>query len=147
MENNNVQNVEETEKVTEEATEETKATEEAVSEEGKATEDYRNEPYDPDALLEIRHLRKCFPIKKSITGKVLQELIAVDDVSFKLRAGETIGIVGESGCGKTTLGRTILKLHEPTGGQIIFDGEDITDYNVAKMRPNRTKMQIIFQDP
>ncbi len=111
------------------------------------SEEYKNEPYDPDALLEIRHLRKCFPIKKSITGKVLQELIAVDDVSFKLKAGETIGIVGESGCGKTTLGRTILKLHEPSGGQIIFDGEDITSYNTAQMRHNRTKMQIIFQDP
>jgi peptide/nickel transport system ATP-binding protein len=149
MENNNVQNVDEAVSVSE-ATEST----EAVAEESKATdttesvnEDYKNEPFDPEALLEIRHLRKCFPIKKSITGKVLQELIAVDDVSFKLRAGETIGIVGESGCGKTTLGRTILKLHEPSGGQIIFDGEDITDYNVAKMRPNRTKMQIIFQDP
>ena len=129
-------------------------------------------PYDPEALLEIRHMRKCFPLKKSITGKVEKELVAVDDVSFKLKAGETLGIVGESGCGKTTLGRAILKLHEPTAGQIIFDGEDITHYTTAKMRretdkviltvneeqndidctvkhsdPIRTKMQIIFQDP
>ena len=103
--------------------------------------------YDPEALLEIRHMRKCFPIKKSLTGKTLQELVAVDDVSFKLKAGETLGIVGESGCGKTTLGRAILKLHQPTDGRIIFDGEDITDYNTAKMRKHRTKMQIIFQDP
>ena len=85
-------------------------------------------PFDSEALLEVRHLRKCFPIKKSITGKTLQELIAVDDISFKLNPGETLGIVGESGCGKTTMGRTILKLHQPSGGQIIFDGKDITSY-------------------
>lgn len=111
------------------------------------TEAYKNEPADPTALLEVRHLRKCFPIKKSLTGKVLQELVAVDDVSFKLEAGETIGIVGESGCGKTTLGRAILKLHQPSGGQILFGGEDITDYNTKQMRHLRTEMQIIFQDP
>jgi peptide/nickel transport system ATP-binding protein len=110
-------------------------------------EAYKSEPFDPEALLEVRHLRKCFPIKKSLSGKVLQELVAVDDVSFKLYPGETIGIVGESGCGKTTLGRTILKLHQPSGGQIIFKGEDITGYSQAKMRPHRTDMQIIFQDP
>ena len=104
-------------------------------------------PFDPDALLEVRHLRKCFPIKKSITGKTLQELIAVDDISFKLNPGETLGIVGESGCGKTTMGRTILKLHQPSGGQIIFGGKDITNYTNKEMRDIRTKMQIIFQDP
>lgn len=104
-------------------------------------------PFDPDALLEVRHLRKTFPIKKSITGKVLQELVAVDDASFTLKAGETLGIVGESGCGKTTMGRTILKLHPSNGGQIIFGGQDITSYNTKQMRPIRTKMQIIFQDP
>ena len=104
-------------------------------------------PFDPDAVLEIRHLRKCFPLKKTITGKVTQELIAVDDVSFTLKAGETLGIVGESGCGKTTMGRAILKLHQPSGGQIIFNGEDITNYNSAQMRQIRKQMQIIFQDP
>ena len=104
-------------------------------------------PLDPDALLEVRHLRKCFPLKKSLTGKVLQELVAVDDVSFTLKAGETLGIVGESGCGKTTLGRAILKLHQPSGGKIIFNGEDVTDYDNAEMRKIRTDMQIIFQDP
>ncbi len=112
----------------------------------RAQEDF-SKPFDQNALLEVRHLRKAFPIKKSLTGKVLQELVAVDDVSFKLRAGETIGIVGESGCGKTTMGRTILKLHESSGGQIIFDGKDITDYKTKQMRDIRTKMQIIFQDP
>ena len=105
------------------------------------------QPYDPEALLEVRHLRKCFPIKKSLTGKVQQELIAVDDVSFKLKPGETLGIVGESGCGKTTMGRTVLKLYPSNGGQIIFDGQDITNYNTKEMRDIRTKMQIIFQDP
>ena len=104
-------------------------------------------PFDSEALLEVRHLRKCFPIKKSITGKTLQELIAVDDISFKLNPGETLGIVGESGCGKTTMGRTILKLHQPSGGQIIFDGKDISNYTNKEMRDIRTKMQIIFQDP
>ena len=110
-------------------------------------EEDREKPFDPEAILEIRHLRKCFPLKKTITGKVTQELIAVDDVSFKLMPGETLGIVGESGCGKTTMGRAILKLHQPSGGQIIFDGEDITGYNSNQMRALRTKMQIIFQDP
>jgi len=109
-------------------------------------EDFQK-PFDPDCVLEVRHLRKCFPMKKSLTGKVTKELVAVDDVSFKLKAGETLGIVGESGCGKTTTGRAILKLHEPTAGQIIFDGKDITHYNSAQMRPIRQQMQIIFQDP
>ena len=104
-------------------------------------------PFDSEALLEIRHLRKTFPVKRSMLGKTLQELIAVDDVSFKLKAGETLGIVGESGCGKTTMGRTLLKLYKPNGGQIIFDGNDITDYSSSRMRKIRTQMQIIFQDP
>ncbi len=104
-------------------------------------------PPDPEALLEVRHLRKCFPIEKSLTGKVTRELVAVDDVSFKLMPGETLGIVGESGCGKTTMGRAILKLHEPTGGQIFFKGKDIAKYSKGQMRPIRTQMQIIFQDP
>ena len=104
-------------------------------------------PFDPDVILEVRHLRKCFPMKKTITGKVTKELVAVDDVSFKLKAGETLGIVGESGCGKTTTGRAILKLHKPSGGQIIFNGEDITNYTSKQMREIRKQMQIIFQDP
>ena len=104
-------------------------------------------PFDPNALLEVRHLSKRFAIKKSLLGKVEKELVAVDDVSFTLKAGETLGIVGESGCGKTTMGRTVLKLHQPSGGQIIFNGEDITKYNNSQMRHLRTDMQIIFQDP
>ena len=104
-------------------------------------------PFDPDCILEVRHLRKCFPLKKTFTGKVTRELVAVDDVSFKLRAGETLGIVGESGCGKTTTGRAILKLHQPTGGQVIFNGQDITNFDSKQMREIRKEMQIIFQDP
>ena len=106
-----------------------------------------NKPFDPEALLEVRHLCKKFPIKKNLLGKVQKELVAVDDVSFTLKPGETLGIVGESGCGKTTMGRTVLKLHQPSGGQIIFGGEDITKYNNSQMRHLRTDMQIIFQDP
>lgn len=112
----------------------------------RITEDAK-QPFDSECILEIRHLRKCFPLKKTIIGKVTKELVAVDDVSFKLRAGETLGIVGESGCGKTTAGRAILKLHQPTGGQIIFNGEDITHYTPKQMRKFRKQMQIIFQDP
>ena len=117
------------------------------AEKAAAIEADMKKPYDPEALLEVRHLRKCFPIEKNLLGKVQKELVAVDDVSFTLKAGETLGIVGESGCGKTTMGRTILKLHQPSGGQIIFSGENITDYNTSQMRHLRTDMQIIFQDP
>ena len=98
-------------------------------------------------LLEVKNLEKRFPVQKSLTGKVLRELLAVDNVSFTLEPGETLGIVGESGCGKTTMGRTILKLHSVSGGQILFEGKDITNYTKKQMRPLRRKMQIIFQDP
>ena len=119
---------------------------EAAEKQAAIAEDMQK-PFDPEALLEVRHLRKCFPVQKNLFGKTLKELVAVDDVSFTLKAGETLGIVGESGCGKTTMGRTVLKLHQPSGGQIIFNGQDITNYNKSKMRPLRTDMQIIFQDP
>ncbi len=112
-----------------------------------AIEADKNKPFDPDAILEVRHLRKAFPLKKTLGGKVLSELVAVDDISFTLKKGETLGIVGESGCGKTTMGRTILKLHPSNGGQIIFDGKDITNYKSREMREIRKQMQIIFQDP
>ncbi len=122
------------------------AKEERAAREARIAAD-TNKPFDPEALLEVRHLCKSFPIKKSLMGKTLQSLVAVDDISFTLKPGETLGIVGESGCGKTTMGRTVLKLYEPNGGQIIFDGKDITDYKNSQMRSIRTKMQIIFQDP
>ncbi len=104
-------------------------------------------PPDPNAILEVRHLKKYFTLKKSIMGAPLSQLKAVDDVSISIRPGETLGIVGESGCGKTTMGRTILKLHQPTAGQIFYNGVDIASYTPKQMRALRTDMQIVFQDP
>ena len=112
----------------------------------KAQEDMLLPP-DPDAILEVRHLKKHFVLKKTLLGKPLSTLKAVDDVSFVLHEGETLGIVGESGCGKTTMGRTILKLHQPTAGQIFFRGQDIAKYSSKQMRSLRTEIQIVFQDP
>ena len=104
-------------------------------------------PPDPEAILEVRHLKKHFVLKKTLMGKPLSTLKAVDDISIKIKPGETIGIVGESGCGKTTMGRTILKLHQPTAGQIFFEGKDIAGYTPKQMRALRMDMQIVFQDP
>ncbi len=104
-------------------------------------------PPDPNAILEVRHVKKNFVLKKSMFGTVLSKLRAVDDVSFKIFPGETLGIVGESGCGKTTMGRSILKLYQPSGGQIFFKWKDIASYSPKEMRPLRKGMQIIFQDP
>lgn len=100
-----------------------------------------------DEILRVEHLKKYFPIEKSLLGKVTTSLRAVDDVSFSVKRGTTIGIVGESGCGKTTLGRTILKLYDPDGGKIYFNGEDITDLKSKQMLKYRTDIQLIFQDP
>ena len=96
---------------------------------------------EPTPLLEVKNLTKHFPAAHG------QKVHAVNGVSFKLERGETLGIVGESGCGKSSMGRTILKVHEPTSGQIIFDGVDITGLSNRKMFPYRKKMQMIFQDP
>ncbi len=98
-------------------------------------------------ILEVNNLCKYFPIKKTAFGKTLVSLKAVENVSFKLKAGTTIGVVGESGCGKTTLGRTILKLYDSDGGSIFFNGEDITNLSKSQMIKYRTDMQLIFQDP
>lgn len=100
-----------------------------------------------DYILQVKNLKKYFPIEKTLFGKPITFLKAVDDVTFNVERGKTIGIIGESGCGKTTLGRTVLKLYEPDGGQIIYDGDDITNLNRSQMMKYRTKIQLIFQDP
>ena len=98
-------------------------------------------------VLELTNVQKHFPLKKGFFGGVKEWVKAVDDVSLKVRKGRTLGLVGESGCGKTTLGRTILRLIEPTGGKIVYDGVDITALGREEMRAMRRRMQIIFQDP
>ncbi len=100
-----------------------------------------------EPILKVEHLKKYFPIKTNFFGKPIKFLKAVDDISFDLQPGKTIGVVGESGCGKTTLGRTILKLYESDGGKIYFMGDDITKLKKRQMMKYRTDIQLIFQDP
>ncbi len=103
--------------------------------------------YSKQPILQIKNLKTYFPIQRGLFGKAKGFVHAVDDVSFDVYPGETLGLVGESGCGKTTLGRTILRLIEPTSGEILFDGINITKIDAAKMRALRKDIQIIFQDP
>ena len=100
-----------------------------------------------DYILEVDNLKKYFPIETNLLGTPTRYLKAVDDVSFKVKRGTTLGIVGESGCGKTTLGRTILRLHDITGGKVTFDGKDLTNMPKKELRKIRTDLQLIFQDP
>ncbi len=103
---------------------------------------------EPTPLLEVRNLRTYFPVRKGIVfTRTVGELRAVDGVSFTIGRGETLGLVGESGCGKTTIGRCILKLEQPSGGNIVFDGHDITEQDGARMFEYRRRVQSIFQDP
>ena len=97
-------------------------------------------------LLEIRNVKKYYPVKKVRNGEDIS-VKAVDQIDLTVNQGEIVGLVGESGCGKSTLGKTILKLHDITGGQILFHGEDITNYTEKQMRPLREKIKIIIQDP
>jgi oligopeptide/dipeptide ABC transporter ATP-binding protein len=100
-----------------------------------------------DNLLEVRNLKKYFPIRGGVFSRVVANVKAVEDVSFGIKRGEVVGLVGESGSGKTTAGRSILRLIEPTEGEIIFDGVDIAKLPKSQMREYRKQMQIIFQDP
>lgn len=107
----------------------------------------REQLYAQPPLVEIKNLCTWYPVSKGLFGKTTDYVKAIDDVSFNVFPGETLGLVGESGCGKTTLGRSILRLIEPTSGSILFDGIEITTSNKSKLRTLRKDIQIIFQDP
>ena len=112
--------------------------------------DVKAEPpiqHDPDNVLEVYHLLKFFPIKSGLFSRVTGYVQAVDGVSFNIKKGTTMGLVGESGCGKTTVGKTILRLTEKTAGQVYFNGIEIHDIPKHEMRKLRPKIQMIFQDP
>src|SRR5579883_1148027 len=106
---------------------------------------FMSEPAEP--LLSVRNLKKYFPIHRGVFSRVAAYVRAVDDVSFTINKGETFGLVGESGCGKTTAGRAVLRLIEPDAGTIRFDGVDLLSLAKNDLRRKRRDMQIIFQDP
>ena len=100
------------------------------------------------SLVQVENLRVWFPIKSGVVlDRHVGDVRAVDDITFDVARGETLGLVGESGCGKSTVGRALLRLYEPTGGKIVFDGQDITTLGEGDLRPLRRRMQMIFQDP
>lgn len=121
--------------------------EEIVDSEVTTSVENEQKAQDDDYLLVVNDLKEYFPISKSLIKSNTVYLKAVDGVSLKLKAGHTIGIVGESGCGKTTLGRTILRLYEPTGGEVIFEGKHIEKLKGNALRKMRPNFQMIFQDP
>jgi oligopeptide/dipeptide ABC transporter ATP-binding protein len=102
---------------------------------------------DNEHLVEVSHLVKYFPVRAGFLQRVVANVQAVDDVSFAVKEGETLGLVGESGCGKTTVGRTMLRLVEPTAGAVLFDGKDVFSLKGRELKAMRRNMQIIFQDP
>ena len=107
------------------------------------------EPIEQDRqpLLQVRNLKRYYPIRKGVIARTVGQVRAVDDVSFEVYAGETLGIVGESGCGKSTTGRAIVRLETPTAGSVIFEGTDISTLSKGAMRRLRTDLQMVFQDP
>ncbi|MBM7661673.1 oligopeptide/dipeptide ABC transporter ATP-binding protein [Bacillus mesophilus] len=100
-----------------------------------------------EELLEVRKLKKYFPVKKGLIQRTVGQVKAVDEVSFSLIKGETLGLVGESGCGKSTLGRTVLQLLKPSSGEVMYKGKDLTKMSFKDLRPFRKEIQMIFQDP
>jgi len=103
--------------------------------------------HNNEVILDVEDLKMYFPVTRGLLRRKVADVKAVDGVNFKLRKNETLGLVGESGCGKTTIGRCILGLYRPTAGKILFNGEDIANYNEKKMRQIRSRMALIFQDP
>ncbi len=104
-------------------------------------------PGDGQELVQIEHLVKYFPVRAGLMQRIVNWVKAVDDVSFTVRKGETLGLVGESGCGKTTVGRSMLRLIEPTSGSVHFEGRDVLKLRGNDLKKVRRDMQIIFQDP
>lgn len=102
---------------------------------------------DVGPLLQVRDLRRYYPIRKGVIARTVGQVRAVDGVSFDVYPGETVGIVGESGCGKSTTGRAVVRLEPPTSGSVLFDGTDIATLSTARMRRLRTELQMVFQDP
>src|SRR5512135_1566934 len=100
-----------------------------------------------DKLVKVEHLKKYFPVRAGVMQRVVANVLAVDDVSFAIKKGETLGMVGESGCGKTTVGRTMLRLIEPTGGSVLYGDQDVFALKPKELKALRRDMQIIFQDP
>src|SRR5579863_2335016 len=98
-------------------------------------------------LVEVRNLKKYFPVRKGVFSRVVAQVQAVDGISFALAPGETLGLVGESGCGKTTAGRSLLRLIEPTSGEVLYNGRNLLALSAQEMRQARRDLQIIFQDP